>query len=842
MNLVFHQLKKDIFRTRIVLALWLILVVLQFSLIGWNIKPGDNVMQTLATTLYELLTVFNYLLILVLVPLLIHQEPLVGTTAFWFTRPLAHSTVLVSKIYYVLLLVTLPILAQSIVFLVNGVTLHDVALAAPELFLDEISSVLIIATLAVLTPNFARFAIVGAIILIIWWLGLFVLQMVQLMRNPQAYVSTLASLTASRGLVSSLILIGFGVSVILLQYLARRVKLAISLAVTSVILSLLASHFWPWDFMKPSAHLVQDSEFKADSVSANLTSSIEARDEASIRGGPSLKGLYSNITFKDCPKGYIVKIGAIDSVLKSSNGQKIPLQSTNNQFNFSGNIDPDPDLIEKALDGMPVLNMDNTYQSEHPLFNVERETYDRYASTPLHYSAKLDCTAYKYVVATELPLTKGAHFDRGSEHLIITDVLSQPNGVDLLLRQRKVNLLFAPSGPDTNSYTQDRSSEVYLLLNKVRHQAVFQKRNNTFNFSMMENSMLVNEPLQISFGPDDNNNRNWLAPPLDKAWLADAVLVRLDLTPVATFTRTLDIPGFRLDGKFKRSNPRPDNQSRVTDLDTLDQITLPHDATRDQVSTYITDILVASRRTSEDEHDPQVGMLEKVGGQNVDLLIQMSRDNHNYYLNRAINTLAQPDHKEMIIEALATNHDLIDTINDHGWQSDAKPTLLEVFADKNKNYPSSWVVAVASLKDPTTYDSLKGYYIANPSDDVFKALQSLPNFDLAGAVDLAWKKARLGQSWQIRDMLLPAAQMGESDVIDVIINILKKKKGSDGYLLQEARRVLKQYTPATGATDPELLAWCQSNRANLVFDHQAEKFVLSSSTSPAPPVPVKTGH
>jgi hypothetical protein len=696
-----------------------------------------------------------------------------------------------------------------------------------------------IATLAVLTPNFARFAIVGAIVLIAFYLVMFAVQMVLLVRNPQSYVSTLASLEASRGLVGSLLMMSFGCGVVLVQYLTRRFRLAITLAVASVMLSMLAQYVWPWDFLMPSVDLVQDTGFKADSIGAALIPPIQANDQATLRGGTPLKQVQGNIDFKNNPKGYIIQIGAIDSHLKTADGQNIALQTSNQQASvaYSGIIDPD--AVEFGLGGVPILNMDTSYPFSPPLFDVDAGTYERYASTPLDFSASLDCTAYKYVVVTELPLTKGARFDRGSEHLVVTDVLDQPNGVDLILRQRKVHLLFAPKGQDTNAYQQQsQNSVIYVLLNKARRQAVIQKRNTSFDFSITNEGILRNAPLRISFGPDDNNSRSWLAPQLDKAWLADAVLVRLDLTQVAKFTRTLAISGFRLDGKFNMPGYR--DQPHVVDIDDLDKITLPHDATREQVRSYITDILVASRRLDDaNEHDPQVGMLEKVGSQNVDLLIQMARDNHNYYLNHAVNTLAQPDHKDMIIEALATNHDLIDTIVDHGWQSDAKATLLAVMAQSKPNsgyYSSNWVIAVASLKDPTTYDSLKSYYIEDPNEDVFKALQPLPNFDMAGTVHAAWIKLRTNQAWRTRQVLLPAAQYGEPDAIEVAIKLLKR---SDGYSRQEARKALREYTVATGATDADLIAWYEANRANLVFDPQAGKFVVRSSATP--PAPAKTG-
>lgn len=229
MNLVIHQFKKDILRTRVVLALWLLLIVIQLVLASWVPKPGDTLMQGFSTALSGLLAAFNYLLLLVLVPLLVHQEPLVGTTAFWFTRPISRGTLLTSKALFVFVLVAVPILSQCILFLVNGVTVHDVALAVPELLLSQLAWISIIAMLAVLTPNFSRFAITGAIILVVFYLGLFILQMVLLARNPQSFTNTVISLTSSRGLVSSAVIIGFGGAVVYLQYLTRRLKFASTL-------------------------------------------------------------------------------------------------------------------------------------------------------------------------------------------------------------------------------------------------------------------------------------------------------------------------------------------------------------------------------------------------------------------------------------------------------------------------------------------------------------------------------------------------------------------------------------------------------------------------------------
>ncbi len=828
MNIVLHQFKKDILRTRVVAGLWLLLSILQFALIAWNVQPGDTVMQTLYTVSFGLLTFFGILLVVVLVPLLIHQEPLVGTSAFWFTRPLARSELLLSKCLYIFLLLALPIVVQSIVFLANGVTLHDVLLAAPELFLKQFFWIVIVAVLAVLTPNFARFAVLGVILLIVWWICLFFLQMLMLTTRPQAYINTAPSLTTSRELVSELLVLGFGTAAFLVQYLTRHKRLVIALAILGVILALPLQYFWSWDFMKPRQHFVADHGFNAAAVSVSLPA-VSNADEMQLRGGSPLKQVNGTLTFPGKPDGYLIKVDSITSSLTDAQGHKINAQAATQQNMV---LNPARDVLEAALGGTPVLNLENEYSDyAHPLFNLDAAIYRRLADTSLSYAGTVDCTAYKYVVTTELPLVRGAHYDHGSEHLSITDVLAEPEGVDLMLRRRSIQLEFAPPADEVNPMLADRSdSTVYLLWNKGRQQAVLQKRNTSFNAMGNMQGIWRNEPLRLSFGPDTNNGRDALVLPIDQHWLAGAVLVRLDLGPVAAFQQALVVQDFRLDGKMKSSGPL--TARRAPDLAALERLSLPHDASREQVRQYVTDVLVASRlAASEGEHDPQVNMLEQVGAENVDLLIQLARDNHNYYLNHAINKLAQPDQKDMVIQALSTNHDLINTVLDHGWQADARATLLTIFNDKTGSYPTRWLTAIASLQDPTTYPDLKNYFVAQPSEDLLKTLQTLPGFDLAGTVHMAWEKARNGPEWKTAEVLSGAAQFGEPDAVAVALKLLQS---SDSYARQQARKTIKRFTPAVGKTDEDLVTWLKSNKASLTFDRQAGKFVLPPAASPAP--------
>ena len=129
MNLVVHQFKKDLRRTSLLLGLWSLIIIIQVLLIGVNPKPGDVLLSWSLPVTGMVLGTINSILVLVMIPILVHQEPLVGTKAFWFTRPISRADLLCSKALYVLLLVSLPILIKSSSFFAHGVTFKDVMLA-----------------------------------------------------------------------------------------------------------------------------------------------------------------------------------------------------------------------------------------------------------------------------------------------------------------------------------------------------------------------------------------------------------------------------------------------------------------------------------------------------------------------------------------------------------------------------------------------------------------------------------------------------------------------------------------------------------------------------------------
>jgi ABC-type transport system involved in multi-copper enzyme maturation permease subunit len=833
MNIVTHILKKDIRRERVLLAVWLLLLVLQFVLIGSSINPGDLLMQAVYRVLSVLVPLFQALVLIVVIPHMIQEEPLVGTTAFWFTRPISRGTLLKSKTLFALLVLALPpLVAEIIVLAANGATGHDLCLAAPEIVMEQLAFIVCVAILAVITPNFGRFAVLGAVVLVAMILLLYGVQLSRLYFRPERYIdpATRFSLTKSRGVAGEVLMIVVAGTLIAHQYLTRKTTRTIAGAVIGVALVLTAQSFWPWDFLKPKPLPGNDPNFDAGALKVSLIGKITTSDVVTLRGqeAPS-KNIMARVQMVGIPKGYVVQDQGVDPHLVLPGGTALDMIPAGAKLSLYAGNQPDNDALESALGGTPIVNAHgysfNNNGDEISLFTLDSNTYNKYAAVPLKFSARVDFIAFKYVLTAEMPLAKGSRYDHGSEHVVITDVLNEPGGVDILLRERNLNLLF-----DIKNNRRDRGLVVYLLLNKKRGEAVAVKQYSSTSFNVqtgLSSQRLVNRPVRLSFGPVQN--RTEMAPPLTPEWLADATLERLELTPVAEFSKELTVDKLMMNGAGP-SLGREHYQQTGADPDALAKIKLPQNATREQVRDYVDAVMVASRRQSTwSNSDPQIEMLDEVGSENLDVLIDYaSRMPQGWpkslYFFGAIKSLTRPEDKALILQALPDNHYLVDLVIKYGWQADARDTLESALAQEEGALPLVWIKAVASLQDPSTYDDLKWYLVnrGNNRRETFDAIKQLPGLDLSDTVDEMWQKAKYGPSFQAADACAIAAEYGHADAVETAASILKANRKEDNP--KRAREVITKFTPATG-DDAALVAWVEANHGKLVFDKQSGKFL-----------------
>ncbi len=831
MNLILHHFRKDLRSQRILLGVWFFLVLLQFAIAVWTPRPGDLLMLGLYSGASMFLPLLSSLILVVLVPQLVLQEPLVGTSAFWMTRPLSRGELLQAKGFFVLLLLLLPLLAQSAVLLANGADLREIALGGAEKLMADLSWIVLLMALAVFTASFGRFAIVIAVYLLatgavaagLYWFRLF--------HDPEWALNSMSklSLTYSQGVVDSLLTIALGSGVVVHQYLTRNTRRSLALGVAAYLLTLVSFHLWPWDFLKP-APLAKTSLDLAP-VQLALAGSVHSYDEASIRGGQPRKAISGGLVPEGVPPGDVVRFRRIDATLSRPGGgaEKIHpgMIADFQQAN-------DGEAIERAL-GAIVLNPKGANFTSLTLFSIEANDYDRDAAVPFEFSAQVDLEVAHWVPQPDIPLRKGARLDLGPERVTLTDVLRQPDGIDLMGTERKIHLLLDRTRPPEDKIPGlGPKRALYVLLNRRLGEAFLQREvPGSVDFLSAAPGILSNHPFRLSFGPEKDRGMN-VQEPITPEWLADAVLVRLDLVPLATITRPVTVHGFRMDGQFVL--PPIPRKVEKADPAALAAIVLPDNPDDSQIRSYLAAIFVASRWQSIwSSADPQVAMIEKIGPGHMDILVGQlasAGGGATIYLRKAIEDLAQPADKEVILAALPANKNLIRVVNRYGWQKDAHDLIVSVINNPT-DYPglnsdSDWFLAAAALQDPVTYDALRVRFIQGLDRKfLYPAIRDLPDFDLAGTVAEAWKKAQALGGAEMGEMLPIAAELGEPDVLDVAEQVLRK--GTDGAQKAIARGVFTDFTPAPSGSDEEILAWYEGHRGQLKFDPAAKKFVLAAA-------------
>ena len=291
--------------------------------------------------------------------------------------------------------------------------------------------------------------------------------------------------------------------------------------------------------------------------------------------------------------------------------------------------------------------------------------------------------------------------------------------------------------------------------------------------------------------------------------------------------------------QFEKSGSGPvisgdPNSEHGADLKVLAKIALSKNASKEQVRAYIEEISRASQQQNIcRSDDPQVKMLEKVGRQNLDLLVEeLSKGSPaSMYLRMAIKSLAHSEDRDMIVENLSKAPQLIEMIQEEGWAKEAKAKICEMLQKKPEWIPSGFVLALASLNDPATYDDLSyAFSISYGKYRLFESLRTLPNFDLKKAVDAGWEYQKTGRryapAWGDNEdytTAILAARYGHRDALDYLVKVFdaKVEVQSDAPQPGEAIRSVAEIPAAEDPAD-----WLKNSGGKLRFDVSKQKFVV----------------
>lgn len=253
MKLVWHAVKKDVRRMALPTAIWLALIVVPTAAFAWMPMPvaGDHLnsaidgwSQLLAIWI-RLLVVLQIVIGYLLAGFVVLEDPLVGSTAFWMTRPLRNGRLLAAKaIAASLLFVVAPVIALMPVWLACGFGLPDLAMAASEIarrFAAMALTAVALASVVATLPQFllgtlavgAAFSFTGVIPEPLW-------------QSAPVAVRLAREMIVLGGIVPMLALIA------LHQFLTRRTARTWTLIAGALLMAAIIRTTWPWQYPVPN--------------------------------------------------------------------------------------------------------------------------------------------------------------------------------------------------------------------------------------------------------------------------------------------------------------------------------------------------------------------------------------------------------------------------------------------------------------------------------------------------------------------------------------------------------------------------------------------------------------
>ena len=523
--MIIHLLKKDILRLRLLVTFYVLIIAVQFAWLCCADLSFNN------SGLPSMSILLQNLLLFAIIKRLIHADPLVGTHSFWLTRPISPATLLKSKALFALLFLIVPRVGVELIGLAfNGSTAHDMALAVPLICMGQLSMIIGITVVAVVTRNFSQ--------MILGTLASWVLAFLVALFFDLRMVSNNIENEMSQLIIVCLLIILAGGGVIIHQYLTRKTARSIAIAVIFAVITLVILETVSIDFFELTQVVNSDVsglDLAAIQVKLSPTGGISRQG---LLFSPSVDHLGLEFTLLGLPQQYRVAAEPphFDLVLK--NGQSLPVENEKGSRLSFGYITNRS--LEFALGEFTIINhhfnQDNSQVSV--TLGLNEPTYNKNLNQPLALFADVKFQILKYNITAVMPLEKGAGYDRDSTHLRITDLNLSSGGLEIILHKHGVNL----GGKSRNT---DEINEVYLLRNQKYHQAILLK--NRYMLPYDNGLRLVNRTLIFDFQPDDNNNQ---IPKVTPEWLADAELVRLELMPVTSFKKHVEVKDFELKNHF----------------------------------------------------------------------------------------------------------------------------------------------------------------------------------------------------------------------------------------------------------------------------------------------------
>ena len=571
MSNVLNIVTKDISRLKIMLILWLLVLGLQFVFqifLEANEMAGSDVLMPMKQYFYGMLPMLfkglGILFVIVLIPLIIHGDPLVGTTSFWVTRPISRRQLLGVKMLLLLTaLVLLPLAVEVSEFFVHDISTESIALLIPEVVITQLAFIVPIIIVAAITQNFIRFVTIGIVI----YLVMLLMSMVGWLYGSffsSAYVGfggdhldtfsqldkKASSLEASSQVARDIFIIGLGGFAIVVQFMTRRTWLTVSVFVVMLLGSILIKFMWSYNFFEASTtkpDLLAHSADIAIELDPRQVIVSESRDLfGEGRGREKTFSTKIRVTGLDETQFGIINflhrvVLTLPSGIKVKSKPVLSIDPDDQEFEMLSQ-EPYYEALRNVFANVTLLNMRADAKHYAKVFQLGETDFEKHKGQSGSYFGKASFDIYQYQHTLTLPLNAGEKVSYHNQQLVINNIIREEGRTKVVIDKKETNLLFDQTIPkfdlkyDISEYMY-RPGSVYILVNDERNEALIADQSALLEMERFLLAMYGLEPrlftntktLSFSYALL-NSSKDTV---IDKAWLDGAKLVRVDAALVS---------------------------------------------------------------------------------------------------------------------------------------------------------------------------------------------------------------------------------------------------------------------------------------------------------------------
>jgi hypothetical protein len=559
MSIALHVCRKDALRFRLWLLAYLVACLSPFAVSALPFEPARVVIGNLVP--FVRLGLF-----LLLVAMVVQEDPLVDPAAFWPTRPIGGGALFAGKLLFIGGLLVLPAAICDLVQVaVAGLAWKHLMLAVPEILLDWSMWAAGMAMAAAFTTTLAGILGVGLRMALLWLvvasilaaaqylyarsmgepLGVFVSRFFADRFASDEMRQALASIDASRTLVVWLLDAVGWLAVAFVLYRTRRTRPAWALAAVIFAVVATTGRLWRWDFFGGSAAASSAATRKDEELASRLQVRIESQGRTTtmaMKEAPApiqpQKTLHARILVTGADPPLAVEVARVTGAITFADGSRMDAASGPESQRL-GSWNP---TVVESLIGAHVVNLDEQ-ALDTALLTAPAPEYDRHAGQTGRLDVQVGLAIKRYRIAAELPAEVGATYDDGVVHSELRTVANHDGSLQAMLADTQVSLLLLPRAAVHRRmlFMRFNPDVLYVLRNRRRGEAFWPANGATFGFGSPSRTRIDHATMILSYASTPESG-----PRIDDAWLAGADLVRLESEPVVDSSQHVVVPDFTI--------------------------------------------------------------------------------------------------------------------------------------------------------------------------------------------------------------------------------------------------------------------------------------------------------